>query len=176
MMDVLTIANISTIIAQSAISLQGKDVPGAWEVVNICFNALYVRRPNHITHMAHVHHMIVTQPVHRYAVEVVSKITLMGWVRYWRSNANRLDFLLTVAGIAADIIEASGAAVRYLPNIYPCLMPDIRCVGQPGLVRLLLLLRILRLLDLLANVRQFAVIFRTFAKLAPQVSSFINTH
>jgi hypothetical protein len=102
-----------------------------WEVAELLFTALYI-------------------------VEVVVKVTVQGWRRYWRLSRNKFDCAVSFASLGAEV-------VLLVPWIY----------NDPALIRFILGTRLLRTLRLLSDLPQFRHIFAAFFDLVPAFSRLV---
>ena len=99
-----------------------------WEVVELGFSTLYV-------------------------VEMILKMIVSGWWRYWRRWRNRFDGVISVVSLGAELLIV-------VPNAY----------NQRGAIRFIMFVRMLRVLRVFADLEQFSVIFAAFFDLAPAFS------
>ena len=84
-------------------------------------------------------------------VEVVLKVAVLGWKRYWDSKQNRFDFFVTTICVTA-------AGVVLSPNRF----------NDPQLLKFLVMARMLRLLRILAFSSWYAVFVRTLVGALPK--------
>eukprot|EP00754_Rhynchopus_humris_P003249 Rhum_TRINITY_DN11737_c0_g1::Rhum_TRINITY_DN11737_c0_g1_i1::g.46817::m.46817 len=84
-------------------------------------------------------------------VEVVLKVAVLGWKRYWDSKQNRFDFFVTAICVTA-------AGVVLSPNRF----------NDPQLLKFLVMARMLRLLRILAFSSWYAVFVRTLVGALPK--------
>ncbi|GMH87273.1 hypothetical protein TL16_g10804 [Triparma laevis f. inornata] len=87
-----------------------------------------------------------------YFFEVVFKILGFGWKRYWESNRNRFDFLITAATVGMNVLIL-------LPN----------GIDDRRWLRFASLLRLLRLLRLVIALEQFRMIGEAVNEILPVV-------
>jgi hypothetical protein len=76
-----------------------------------------------------------------YVFELLTRLTVIGWLEYWEENSNKFDFAVTVALFGVGVLWA-------IPFVY---IPD-------EVLRYFTILRLLRLLRLLASLPQFSFI------------------
>ena len=85
-----------------------------------------------------------------YCIEAFLKILVYGWKRYMRDTRNFFDFTITMLSLAATIYV-------YYPNAF----------SDSRLIRYLVMARVLRLFRLVAAMKEFRVIGRTFVGIIP---------
>lgn len=86
-----------------------------------------------------------------YCVEMTVKIAVFGFKRYYESFRNRFDAFITILTLAATVYVYS----------------PFQAFGDSRLIRYIGMARVLRLTRLVAAVKQFQVIFRTFVDILP---------
>jgi len=86
-------------------------------------------------------------------VEMILKMIVSGWWRYWRRWRNRFDGVISVVSLGAELLIV-------VPNAY----------NQRGAIRFIMFVRMLRVLRVFADLEQFSVIFAAFFDLAPAFS------
>jgi len=90
-----------------------------------------------------------------YCMEVLIKLGTMGLFQYWKDFNNRSDFVLT--------------AVNLIGSVWLATDPE-----NIAIHRYVLILRLIRIIDLMDNFEDFELIFATFTRLIPQFAVVIG--
>ena len=88
-----------------------------------------------------------------FTAEMVAKMVVHGFTRYWRTWRNRFDGVVSVVSLAAELAIV-------LPNAY----------NDRQAIRFIMFARMLRMLRIFADLDAFSVIFSAFFDLAPAFS------